>query len=49
MSGHGPGIMTIMTGKKNDLGWKAKTSFLDLISEMMDNDMNIAKTLDKKK
>ena len=34
---------------KNDLGWKAKTSFLDLISEMMDNDMNIAKTLDKKK
>ena len=22
MSGHGPGIMTIMTGKKNDLGWK---------------------------
>ena len=22
MTGHGPGIMTIMTGKKNDLGWK---------------------------
>lgn len=22
MSGHGPGIMTIMTGKENDLGWK---------------------------
>ena len=25
---------------KNDLGWKAKTSFLDLISEMMDNVVN---------
>jgi len=22
MTGHGPGIMTIMTGKKSDLGWK---------------------------
>ena len=22
MTGHGPGIMTIMTGDKNNLGWK---------------------------
>ena len=37
------------TKAKNNLGWKAKTSFSDLISEMMDNDMHIAKTFDKKK
>ena len=35
MTGHGPGIMTIMTGKRKDLGWNITVSFKDGIEMLV--------------